>query len=154
MRMEMTYDNIMQWMKEYFEVYSTYGQKPESARRMHDYFAPDLKFIPYIAPIGGPAGGFKSRDEFLHVAVSHPSWYEKLLPVDISIDERKKTVVVLFNMEVVDTKKNQAVITRSAMARYQLALDENETIKIKSIHFFWEVLPPGSPEFFDLFGWE
>jgi hypothetical protein len=149
---ELNYDSIQRWMKEYFQTYSAYGQKPETADRMKDFFAPDLRFIPYIAGIGGPDGGFKSRDEFIQTAKSHPSWYERLIPDAFTIDERQKTVVVLFRMEVVDTKKNEVAIRKSAIAHYELTLDENNTIKIKKIRFFWEVMPEGFKEFYELFG--
>lgn len=152
--MELTYENILDFMTEYFKVYSTYGQKADTAQRMNDFFAPDLRFIPYIAALGGPEGGFKSRDEFLHTAISHTAWYEKLTPEDITIDERRNVVVVLFGMEVFDVKKEEVVVKKSAIARYQLVLDENSTIKIKTIKFFWETLPPDVPEFYDLFGRE
>ncbi|MBN1190094.1 MAG: hypothetical protein JXA46_10110 [Dehalococcoidales bacterium] len=149
--MELTHDNIMKWMKEYFEVYSTYGQSPETAQRMNNYFTPDLRFIPYIAALGGPQGGFHSRDEFLSKAVSHPSWYEKLTPEEIIIDEKRKVAVVLFGMNVINRKTGETVIKKEAMSLYELVLDENNTIKIKTIRFFWEVMPPGVPEFYDLF---
>jgi hypothetical protein len=138
-------------MEEYFKVYSTYGQDAATADRMKDYFAPDLRFIPYIAGIGGPEGGFFSRDEFIHTAKSHSAWYEKLTPTDLIIDERKKTVVALFGMEVIDRKTGDVAVKKSAIAHYQLALDKNNTIKIKTIRFFWEVLPAGVPEFYDLY---
>jgi len=150
--MELTYDDIVKWMKDYFKVYSTYGQDPKTAHRMNDYFTPDLRFVPYIAAIGGPDGGFNSRDEFLHTAESHPSWHETLTPEDITVDERRKVAVVLFKMQVIDSKTETAVVTKSAIAHYQLVLDENNTIKIRKIQFFWEVMPPGIPEFYDLFG--
>ena len=149
--MELTYDSILSWMKEYFETYSTYGQNVETADRMEEYFAPDLKFMPYIAAIGGPEGGFKSRDEFIQKAKAHPSWYEKLIPEDMTIDERRQAVVVRFGMEVVDRKTGEVVVRKSAMAHYELVLDENDTIKIKTIRFFWEVLPSGVSEFYDLY---
>ncbi len=149
--MELTYDNILRWMKGYFKVYSTYGQDSETADRMNDYFAPDLRFIPYIAAIGGPEGGFFSRNEFMHTAKSHSSWYEKLTPEDITVDERRKMAAVRFGMEVINRKTGEVVVKKSAMAHYELVLDENNSIKIKTIRFFWEVLPPGVPEFYDLF---
>lgn len=149
--MKLTYDNIVTWMKEYFKVYSTYGQDTETAHRMNDYFTPDLRFIPYIAAIGGPKGGFFSRDEFIRTARSHSSWYEKLTPEDITVDERRKVVAVRFGMEVVNRKTGEVAVKKSAMAHYELVLDGNSTIKIKTIRFFWEVLPPGVPEFYDLF---
>jgi hypothetical protein len=150
--MEFTYDNIVKWMKEYFEVYSNYGQEPETADRMKEYFAPDLKFMPYIAPLGGPEGGFRSRDEFIQTAVAHTGWYEKLTPLDITVDDRRKVVVVIFNIDVYDRKTGKVAVKRSAIAHYYLVLDEKNTIKIKTIRFFWEVLPTGVPEFFELYG--
>jgi hypothetical protein len=150
--MEMTYDNIQSWMKKYFDTYSEYGQKSETADRMKEFFAPDLRFIPYIAGIGGPEGGFHSADEFINTAKSHPAWYERLIPDDITIDERRKVVVVLFRMEVMDTKKNKVAIKKSALAHYELMLDKDKNIKIKTIRFFWEVMPEGFKEFYDLFG--
>jgi hypothetical protein len=149
--MELTYDNIVGWMKKYFKDYSTSGQDPKTAHRMNDYFAPDLRFIPYIAALGGPEGGFTSRDEFLRTAKSHSSWYEKLTPEDITVDERRKVAAVQFGMEVINRKTGEVAVKKHAMAHYELVLDENSTIKIKTIRFFWEVLPPGVPEFYDLF---
>ena len=147
--MELTYDNIVKWMKDYFKVYSTYGQDPKTAHRMNDYFTPDLEFIPYIAALRGP---ITSRDDFLHVTTSHPSWYETLTPEDITVDERRKVVVVLLKMEVINSKTGEAVVKKRAMSHYQLVLDENNTLKIRKIQFFWETLPAGVPEFYDLFG--
>ena len=152
--MEFTYDNIVAWMKDYFEVYSTFGQDAETAHRMNDYFSPDLRFIPFIAALGGPDGGFRSREEFLRTAVTHPAWYERLTPLDITVDERRKVAVVLFNIDVYDRKTGEVVVKRNAIAHYNLVLDENGSIKIKSIRFFWEVMPPGVPEFYELFGRE
>ncbi len=149
--MKLTYDDIVKWMTEYFKVYSTYGQDAATADRMKDYFAPDLRFIPYIAGIGGPEGGFFSRDEFIHTAKSHSAWYEKLTPINLTVDERKKAVVALFGMEVIDRKTGEVAVKKSAIAHYELVLDEDNTIKIKTIRFFWEVLPPGVPEFYDLY---
>jgi hypothetical protein len=149
--MELTYENIQAFIEEYFHTYSTYGQKPETADKMHKYFAPDLRFIPYIAGLGGPEGGFFSADEFVRTAKSHSSWYERLIPDDITIDERRGVFVALFRMEVVDTKREEVAIRKSALAHYQLTLDENKDIKIKKILFFWETLPEGQKEFYELF---
>jgi hypothetical protein len=151
---ELTYDLILKWMKDYFEVYSSYGQDPKTVQRMNDYFAPQLRFIPYIAALGGPEGGFMSRDEFMQKAVSHPSWYEKLTPEEIIVDERRLAVVALFRMNVINRKTGQVVVDKKAMSHYELALEAGNALKIKTIRFFWEVLPPGVPEFYDLFGHE
>jgi len=149
--MTLSYDDIVKWVKEYFEAYGTYGQSPETVHRMNDYFAPDLRFRPYMAALGGPEKGFNSREEFLRTAISHPSWYEKLTPVDIAVDERRMAVAVLFGMEVFNRKTGEVAVKKSAMAHYELVQDGNDSLKIKTIRFFWEVLPPGVPEFYDLF---
>lgn len=149
--MSITYDDIVKWMNEYFQTYSTYGQVPDTADRMEHYFAPDLRFIPYIAGIGGPEGGFFSRDEFIQKARSHSAWYEKLSPEDMTVDKRQMAVGVRFGMEVIDRKTGKVAVKKSAMAHYELMLDETDNLKIKTIRFFWEVLPPGVPEFFEIY---
>ncbi len=149
--MELTNDTITNWMNEYFEVYGKYGQVAETADRMYKYFAPDLRFIPYIAPIGGPEKGFHSRDEFIQTAVRHTGWYEKLTPLIYTVDEKRHSVVVMFTIDVYSRKTGKIVVARTAMSHYELILDENKDIKIKTIRFFWEVLPPGVKEFFELF---
>jgi hypothetical protein len=146
--MELTYDSIVKWMQDYFKAYSTYGQDPKTVHRMNDYFTPDLEFIPYIAALRGP---ITSRDDFLHVTTSHPSWYETLTPEDITVDEKRKVAVILFKLEVIDRKTGEVVVKKRALSHYQLVLDEKNTIKIKRIRFFWEVLPAGVPEFYDLY---
>ena len=145
--MELTYENIVKYMKEYFEAFNTYGQNPETIHRMDDYFAPDFEFIPYVATIPRVSG----RDPWYQVLLSHPSGYEKLTPEDIVIDERRKVVVVMIKAEILDSKTRELLVTKRYFARYPLVLDENNTIKIKDLQFFWEVLPPGAMEIDDVF---
>jgi hypothetical protein len=149
--MELTNESITKWMDEYFDVYAKYGQVAETANRMHKYFAPDLRFIPYIAPIGGPEKGFHTADEFIQTAVRHTAWYEKLTPLIYTVDEKRKSVVVMFTIDVYDRQTGKVAVTRTAMSHYELMLDQNKDIKIKTIRFFWEVLPTTVKEFFELF---
>lgn len=146
--MELTYDNIMKFMQDYFPAYNAYAQDPKTTHRMHDYFAPDFEFIPYVAGLEHTT----DRDEFLSIMSSHPSSYETITLEDIVIDERRRVVVVLAKTEVVDRKTGKVVVEKRYLPSYQLRLDENNTIKIKKIQFFWEVMPPGVPEFYDIFG--
>jgi hypothetical protein len=145
--MELTYDNILNFMKEYFPAYTAYAQDPETTYRMHDYFAPDLEFVPYVAGLEHTT----TRDEFLHLMSSHPSSYETLEPEDIIIDERRGVVVALLKTEVVHRKTEKVVVKKSYLPRYQLGLDENNTIKIKKLQFFWEVLPPEALDVQEMF---
>jgi len=145
--MELTYDNIVTYMKEYFEAFNKYGHDEEAIHRMNDYYAPDLEFFPYIAGIGHATG----RDDFLKILLSHPSSLEQLTPEDITVDERRKVAVVQIKAEISDSKTGEILVTKHYFIRYPLALDENNTIKIKKIEMFWEVLPPGAMEIDDAF---
>lgn len=145
--MEFTYDDIIKYVKAYFETFNKYGQNPDTIHRMDDYFAPDFNFLPYVATIQ-PAYG---REEFYKVLLSHPSGYEKLTPLDIIYDERQKVAVVLIKAEISDSKTGELLVTKHYFARYPLVMDEDNNIKIKELKFFWEVLPPGAMEIDDVF---
>ena len=58
---------------------------------------------------------------------------------------------MLLRTEVTDRKTGEVVVRKSYLPRYQLVLDENDTIKIKKLQFFWEVLPPGALDVHNVF---
>jgi hypothetical protein len=145
--MELTYDAIHRFMKDYFETFNTYGQDPKNIHRMDDFFAPDVEFSPYVAGVIHTTG----RDNFYHVLLSHPSGYEKLTPEEIIIDEKRAAAVVLIKAEISDPKTKEVLVTKRYFVLYPLALDEKKTIKIKKVRLFWEVLPPGAMEISDVF---
>ena len=145
--MEFTYDTIVKFMKDYFDTFNKYGRGPETIHRLDDYYAPDLEFTPYVAGIGHT----NRRDDFLQVLLSHPSSIEKLTPEEIVIDERRKIAVALIKAEISDAKTGELLVSKHYFVLYPLALDENNTIKIKKIKLFWEVLPPGAMEIDDAF---
>lgn len=140
--MELTYDSIVKWMEDYFKAYNAYAQNPETVDRMCDYFTPDVNFIPYVDAFGGPERAVTNRDDFFRMFTGHPAVYEKFEPENIMVDERQKVVVALLKVELFDTKTGEVLVRKSYLPRYQLVLDENNTIKIKSILFFWEAMPP------------
>ena len=146
--MDLTYDNIVKWMKDYLRVYSEYGQDSATVQRMNDYYAPDLEFITYF---GAPPIAIASRDDFLRHAITHPSSYERLTPEDITVDESRKVVVVIIKFEAIDKKTGEVLVQERGISHYQLVLDENNTIKIKKIQFFREDLPPGTLRISDVF---
>ncbi len=148
--MELTYDNIVKWMKDYFPVYSEYGQDPATVHRMKDYYAPDFEFIGYIGALQGPMI-INSCDDFLRFDISHPSSYERLTPEDITVDERRKVVVVIIQFEAIDRKTGEVLVKERGVSHYQLVLDENKTIKIKRLLFFPEHLPAGTLRTADVF---
>ncbi len=145
--MEFDYDDVIKYMKNYFDTFNKYAQYPDTVHRMDDYFAPDFNFIPFVATIEPRSG----REAFYEVLLSHPSGFEKLIPQDIIFDERRKVVVALIKAEVSDSNTGELLVTKHYFARYPLVLDENNTIKIKELKLFWEVLPPGAMEIDDVF---
>jgi hypothetical protein len=139
--MEMTYENILEFMQKYFPFYSDYGQDPATAERMKDFYAPDFMFTGYV---GRPEPlVFPSLDAFLAFDVSHPSSYERLIPEDMTIDERRKTVFVIIKFEFIDRKTGEVLVVERGTTQYQLVLDENGDIKIKSFVFFPQRVAPG-----------
>ena len=145
--MELTYDNMVKYMKDYFETFNKYGQDPKTIHRLDDFYAPDVEFTPYVAGIGHSTG----RDDFYQILLSHPSGYEKLTPEEIVIDEKRRIAVVLIKAEISDSKTGEVLVTKRYFVLYPLVLDENNTIKIKKIQLFWAVLPPGALEISDVF---
>lgn len=148
--MELTYDNIVKWMKDYFPVYSEYGQDPATVHRMNDYYTPDFEFIGYVGLPQGPMV-MASRDDFLRFDISHPSSYERLTPEDITVDERRNVVIVIIKFEAIDRKTGEVLVEERGVSHYQLVLDENNTIKIKRLLFFPERVPSGTLTVADVF---
>lgn len=145
--MELTYDNIVAFMKDYFKAYTKYAQAPEATHRMNDYLAPEFEFTPYIAGNARISG----RDQFLSLMSSHPSSHESLTPEDIMVDERRKVAVVLLKAELADSATGEVLVAKSYHVLYQLMLDEKNTIKIQKVLFFEEILPPGTLDMGDVF---
>ena len=149
--MELTYESIQKWMEEYFETYNKYAQHPDTVHHMDRFFAPDMEFIPYVATLKDPKGMVNSREDFYQILAGHPTSYETFVPEDIVIDDKRGVVVVLLRVQVFDSETNEVLLKKSYLPWYQLILDEEENIKIKTIQFFWEVMPPGTLEVNDLF---
>jgi hypothetical protein len=149
--MELDYDTIQKWMKEYFQTYNQYAQNPETVHKMDRFFAPDMEFFPYVASLRGPEGPVNSREDFYKILAGHPSSYETFEPEDIVIDEKRGVVVALLKVQLFDSKTKEVLLRKSYLPWYKLILDENKDIKIKKIQFFWEVMPPGVLEVNELF---
>ncbi len=151
--MELTYDSMVKFMEEYFPVYSEYGQFPETVNRMKDFFAPDLEFTGYM---GFPEGllVYPDRKSFLDFDISHPWAIERLTPLDMMVDERRRIVFVIIKFEFVDTETGKVLVEDLGVTQYHLALDENDTIKIKKLIFFPQRLVPGAKTGSDVFGFD
>lgn len=144
--MAMTRDEIAHWVDEYFQVFNTCGQNPDTIHRMDEYFSKDFVFNPYIAHVGKVAG----RDEWYKVLLSHPSGIERLTVEDLVIDEVRQAFVAQIKAELVDRDTKQLLLTKRYLARYPLIEEEGKP-KIERLDFFWEVLPAGALEIDDVF---
>ncbi len=133
--MELTYDTMVKFMDEYFPVFSNLGQDAATVHRMNEFFAPDLLFTGYM---GFPEGllVYPDRQAFLDFDISHPWAFERLTPLDLTVDERRGIVFALIRFEFVDRKTGQVLVEELGTAQYHLALDENDTIKIEKLLFF------------------
>jgi hypothetical protein len=140
--MELTYDNILEFMEEYFPVFSNLGQDPATVHRMEEFFAPDLVFTGWM---GFPEGQlvYPDRQAFLDFDVSHPWAFERLTPLDMTIDERRGTVFAMIRFEFVDRETGKVLVEELGNALYHLALDQDGAIKIKKLLFFPQRLAPG-----------
>jgi hypothetical protein len=140
--MKYTYEDIVKWMKEYLNAYNSYAQNPETVERMAEYFTADVHFIPYISAFGGPENVVSSRNEFFKMFISHPTVYETFEIEDIIVDEKRMEAVAFLNVSLYDSKTNKVLLKKHYQPRYQLILDEKNKIRIKTIFFFWESMPP------------
>ncbi|MCE5253988.1 MAG: hypothetical protein LLG45_07275 [Actinomycetia bacterium] len=144
--MKLTYDEMLAWIKEYFDAFNLYGQDPDEIHRMDEYFSKDFVFNPFIAHVGK----VYSRDDWYKVLLSHPSGVETLTPEDLVIDERRQTFVAQIKAELSDRDTKELLLTKRYLARYPL-LEEDGAMKIERLDFFWEVLPAGALEIDDVF---
>ncbi|NLE11839.1 MAG: hypothetical protein GX630_10080 [Actinobacteria bacterium] len=144
--MKLTYDEIAQWVDEYFAEFEKYGQDPENIHRMDAYFSKDVVYNPYIALVGEVSG----RDNWYRVLLSHPSGVERLTPEDVVIDERRQIFAARIKSEIVDRDTQKILVTKRYFVSYPL-VEEEGRMKIARLDFFWEVLAPGAMEIDDVF---
>jgi hypothetical protein len=142
MTLELTYDTMVAFMRDYFPAYSEYGQHPATVEKMHEYYTPDLVFTGYTG-FAEPTV-FPDRAAFLEFDLSHPSSYERLTVEDMTVDERRKTVFAIIKFEYVDRVTGLVLAEERGATQYQLVLDEDGAIKIKSFTFFAQRLPAGA----------
>jgi hypothetical protein len=141
--MKPTYEEMIKFMKEYFDAYNNYAQNKATVNKMADYFTADVHFIPYISAFGGPENVVTSRDGFFQMFTGHPSVYEKFENVeDIVVDERRMVATALLHVALYETKTDKVLLKKHYMPRYQLVVDDRNTLKISQILFFWEATPP------------
>jgi hypothetical protein len=145
MTMELTYDNIMDFMKRYFEAYSTIAQNPMTTHQMREFYSPDFKLIQYF-----PRHAVSGLELFLEMSSSHPGIQETLRPEYIMVDDRQKKAVVYLRAEFV-IKATGEIVSEMTSAHYHLKLDDKDTIKIKELILFQAYPEPGKKGIVELY---
>lgn len=140
--MKPTYEEMAQWMRDYFAEYNASAQDAATVHRMDKYFAPDLTFIPYMYVFGGPQNAFTSREAFYTMLTGHPEDYEKFVVHDVFVDERRMVAVAFLQATIYDAATDEVKVQKDYLPLYELKLDENGELKISIIRFFWEASPP------------
>ena len=82
--MRPTYDEIVQWMKDYFATYNLYAQDAATVHRMDEYFAPRPAVHALHVGVRGAGGGPHTSEDFYRMLTSHPDDYEKFEVLDAS----------------------------------------------------------------------
>ena len=145
--MEITYDNIVKYYEEYFEVFNNHGQSMDSVHDMDRFYAPEFAFKPFVATIKG----CNSREEWYRVVTGHPAGHEHLEMEDIIIDMKRLVAAILIKAEISDPETHEVKVAKHYFGRYPMKIDENGDLKITALEFFWEVLPAGAMEIDDVF---
>jgi hypothetical protein len=137
-----THDEIVKWMNAYFAEYNASAQDAKTVHRMDTYFAPDFTFIPYMYVFGGPQNAISGREAFYDMLTNHPADYEKFIVHDIFVDETRIVAVAFLEATIFETGTNRVKVKKNYLPLYELKLDEKGALKIATIRFFWEALPP------------
>jgi hypothetical protein len=140
--MKPTHDEIVKWMSEYFAEYNASAQNAKTVHRMDAYFAPDFTFIPYMYVFGGPQNAITGREAFYNMLTGHPSDYERFIVHDIFVDEKRMVAVAFLEATIYETGADRVKVKKNYLPLYELMLDDRGTLKIATIRFFWEALPP------------
>jgi hypothetical protein len=140
--MKPTRDDIVKWMNDYFAEYNSSAQNAETAHAMDAYFAADLRFMPYMSVFGGPEAGHTNREDFYRMLTSHPDDYEKFEVLDIFVDEERLVAVAFLIARIFSTETDELLVQKHYLPLYELLIDDDDKLKIKTIRFFWEASPP------------
>ena len=137
-----THDEIVKWMNAYFAEYNASAQDAKTVHRMDTYFAPDFTFIPYMYIFGGPQNAITGREAFYTMLTNHPADYEKFIVHDVFVDETRLVSVAFLEATIFETGTNRVKVKKNYLPLYELKLDAKGALKIATIRFFWEALPP------------
>lgn len=133
--MELTYENMLNFMQQYCKDYSQWCNEPGSIAKLEQYYATDFVTKAYMHleerpyPFEATLSQFKDFIMQSHTNILHE---EKIIPREILIDEKKNKAIMLLRVKKT-VEKSGEVFDFDALAIYQLALAQNGTLKITSL---------------------
>ena len=138
--MDLSYDNMVKFMDDYFIDYNRYGGDPKTLPNMYKYWTDDIELHSFTlnAHLDRPF----YRDRILQ-AMTHPGLHEEFTPAYYVVDERKKAVVVQMKNQFTEEATGKSYPAKELSVHYYLVQDENQNIRVNKIMFFTEVAAPG-----------
>jgi hypothetical protein len=134
--MGFNYDEMAQFIDNYFKAFTRCGHDPDTNYLLNEYYAPELEFIP------NTQGESKIPNrEAWYRQISQPALQEYFTPEHIIIDERQGLIDVLAKSEVKDKMTGKTVLGGNFNCVYELKIDKDNSLKIKKIDFFFEIKP-------------
>jgi hypothetical protein len=138
--LELTYDNILEFMKRYYNSFPKFALRSENKNKMYEFYSPKIKVV-----INRSQLSVFNREEFLAFSAARPHIDERITPEHIIVDEKQKRVAVLVRTDF-DFKGTGKKVSELLSAHYILELDEYKTIKIIELLMFPQPMPPGEPD--------
>lgn len=135
--MELTYDDMVRFMDNYFADYNKYAADPETLPKMLKYYIPDIQLYSYTLEPERPFG----LDKILR-AMRHPGLHEEFKPNYYVVDTERKVVVVQMQNKFTEIAIQKSYPPKELSVHYHLLQESGGDIKISKILFFTEVRSP------------
>jgi hypothetical protein len=134
--MELTYENMVKHMDNYFADYNRYGGDPKTLPNMLKYYTPDIKLYSYNPKSEEPL-------DLPHIlqAMTHPGLHEEFTPNYYVVDAKNKIVVIYMQIQFTEQAIQKTHPAKQASIHYHLLLDDKGNIKFNKILFFTEASP-------------
>ncbi len=136
--MELTYENMVNFMNQYFADYNRYGGNPDTLPNMLKYYVPEIELHSFTLNAVRPF-----FLEGILGAMTHPGLHEEFTPRYYVVDEKRKVVVVQLKNQFTEEAINKSYPAKELSVHYHLTQDENNNIRVSKILFFTE---PRSPD--------
>jgi hypothetical protein len=134
--MELTYENMVKHMDNYFADYNRYGGDPKTLPNMLKYYTPDILLYSYAMKAEAlPL-------ERILQAMTHVGLHEEFTPNYYVVDEQRKIVVVQMKNQFTEESTHKTFPAKELSVHYHFLQDKKGDIKINKIQFFTEAGNP------------